>query len=86
MRKAFITFGSLIALLGFAIAPASASPIGPIQVNPASNIILVAGGCGLGWHRGPFGGCVPNHARRRYVCRWVYGPYRRFRVCDWVYY
>jgi hypothetical protein len=25
-----------------------------------SNVILVAGGCGRGWHRGPGGGCRPN--------------------------
>lgn len=35
--------------------------------NPASQadqVIQVRGGCGLGWHRGPYGGCQPNTAAR----------------------
>ena len=29
----------------------------------APKVILVAGGCGLGFHRGPYGGCRPNLGR-----------------------
>lgn len=32
---------------------------------PGSNVILAAGGCGIGFHRGPYGGCLRNG---------VYGP------------
>jgi hypothetical protein len=36
------------------------------SISPApsqnSNVTLVAGGCGLGFHRGPYGGCRPNIA------------------------
>jgi hypothetical protein len=86
MRKTFIALASFTALLGFAIAPANALPIGPIQPNPGANIILIAGGCGAGFHRGAYGHCVPNYVHRRHeVCRWVYGPYGRHRVCHWVY-
>jgi hypothetical protein len=28
--------------------------------NLASGVTLVAGGCGIGFHRGPYGGCRPN--------------------------
>ena len=27
-----------------------------------SDVTLVAGGCGIGFHRGPYGGCRPNGA------------------------
>jgi hypothetical protein len=41
----------------------------PISFGPAhapeSNVILAAGGCGIGFHRGPYGGCLRNG---------VYGP------------
>jgi hypothetical protein len=39
---------------------ANAVPIAP--VNADTGITLVAGGCGPGWHRGPFGGCRRNYA------------------------
>ena len=31
-----------------------------------------AGGCGPGWHRGPYGGCQPNRARVYVAPRAVY--------------
>ena len=39
--------------------PAHAMQIAPL---PASTpyVTLVAGGCGPGFHRGPYGGCLPN--------------------------
>jgi len=44
----------------------------PLSAVPAqatgSDITLVAGGCGLGFHRGPYGYCVRNGAP------YVYGP------------
>jgi hypothetical protein len=38
---------------------ANAFSISPVP-NQSSNVTLVAGGCGLGFHRGPYGGCRPN--------------------------
>jgi hypothetical protein len=35
-----------------------ASPLGPEKAGTA--ITLIAGGCGIGFHRGPYGGCVAN--------------------------
>ncbi len=40
---------------------ANAFSISPVPYQ-SSNVTLVAGGCGLGFHRGPYGGCRPNVA------------------------
>src|SRR3979409_2660403 len=48
--------------LGFAAISASqAMPIAPLDQSQAApeDTIRVAGGCGPGWHRGPYGGCRP---------------------------
>ena len=61
--------------------PISAAPTAGAQ----DEITLVAGGCGVGFHRGPYGGCRPNGVilRRRgpVVCR-IVGliPHRVCRV------
>lgn len=39
---------------------ASAMPLAPIAAN--TDVITVAGGCGPGRHRGPYGGCLLNYA------------------------
>ncbi len=57
MRKLIAT-----ALLLSAIASgAQAMPPAPIS-SQESNVIRTAGGCGPGWHRGPYGGCLRNFA------------------------
>src|SRR3981081_1948365 len=38
---------------------ANAFSVSPVP-SQSSNVTLVAGGCGLGFHRGPYGGCRPN--------------------------
>jgi hypothetical protein len=35
-------------------------PLTPLDPGQASVIIPVAGGCGVGFHRGPYGGCRRN--------------------------
>jgi hypothetical protein len=40
---------------------ANALPLLPVQA-PSAEIIAVAGGCGPGAHRGPYGGCRQNYA------------------------
>ncbi len=57
MRKAFYAY--VIALLGLAAGPVQAMPIAPLS-GASPDITLVAGGCGAGFHRGPYGGCVRN--------------------------
>jgi hypothetical protein len=52
----------LIALafaMGLSAGAANAMPMAPAQA-PADIVIKVAGGCGPGWHRGPYGGCRRN--------------------------
>ena len=43
-----------------------------------SDITTVAGGCGFGWHRGPWGGCRRNYSRA-WRCFWRGGR----RICRW---
>jgi hypothetical protein len=57
MRKAF--YASALALLGLVAGPVQAMPIAPLS-GASPDITLVAGGCGAGFHRGPYGGCVRN--------------------------
>jgi hypothetical protein len=46
--------------LGLAAMTASqAMPLAPLDRAASANTIHVAGGCGPGWHRGPYGGCRP---------------------------
>jgi hypothetical protein len=38
-------------------------PVAPIHQADLDMTITVAGGCGPGWHRGPYGGCRKNYAQ-----------------------
>jgi len=65
-----------------ATAAATAMPMAPSPAAPA-DIIAVAGGCGPGWHRGPYGGCRRNYANpAAHACPrgWYPGPYGRCRA------
>jgi hypothetical protein len=70
-------------LLGTLIASANAMPLAPTAPMPNTDIIEVAGGCGEGWHRGPYGGCRRNYANpAAHACPrgWYAGPYGRCRA------
>ncbi len=54
-----VLFAAAIGFLGLANAPVQAMPIAPLPA-PAPAVTLVSGGCGIGFHRGPYGGCLPN--------------------------
>ena len=58
MKKLFVS-GLIVAAVGLSSVAAQAIPLAPNQ-TPASMIIKVAGGCGVGFHRGPNGGCRVN--------------------------
>ena len=61
---------------------AVAMPLAPPATVPA-DVIEVAGGCGPGWHRGPYGGCRRNYAQPwLHACPrgWYPGPYGRCRA------
>jgi hypothetical protein len=49
-------------LLGTFSGIAHAMPLAPADSPPNASIIRVAGGCGPGFHRGPYGGCLQNYA------------------------
>jgi len=81
-----------LGLIGLALAAgvaafatqASAAPIAPLGQD--DGIVLVAGGCGPGFHRTPWGGCRPNWAGppRGPHCWWTRGPWGQpHRVCRW---
>ena len=44
-----------------AMTASQAMPVAPLDQTPAASgeVIRVAGGCGPGMHRGPYGGCRP---------------------------
>ncbi|MBR0835801.1 hypothetical protein JQ612_21665 [Bradyrhizobium manausense] len=48
--------------LGAVISSAQAMPLAPFGAPANGDVIAVAGGCGAGWHRGPYGGCLRNYA------------------------
>ena len=72
----------LLAVSAFAIGlgllgstSSQAMPLAPVADHGASaDVIRVVGGCGPGWHRGPYGACRPM-----YNCPpgWRSGPYGR---------
>ncbi len=69
------------ALFGAGAAPAM--PLAPFSPAPNADVIEVAGGCGPGWHRGPYGGCRRNYANpAMHACPrgWYLGPYGRCRA------
>ncbi len=50
---------SLIGIAAASAVPATNHAMSQVA-DHSSNITLVAGGCGRGFHRGPRGGCIPN--------------------------
>ena len=65
-----------------AITASQAMPVAPLDQTGAASgeVIRVAGGCGWGFHRGPYGGCRPM-----YNCPpgWHSGPYGRHCFRNW---
>jgi hypothetical protein len=64
--------------LGTIAGSAQAMPLAPSSAPANSDVIAVAGGCGAGWHRGPYGGCLRNYANpAAHACPRGYhiGPY-----------
>jgi hypothetical protein len=77
MIKSFIFAATAVTMLAGATLSAEAMPAagsGSIGISSEqSGLTLVAGGCGPGFHRGPYGGCRPNFGPRR-----AFGPRRFF--------
>ncbi len=70
-----VAAGAFVALLAPA---ANALPLAPLSSD--AGVILVAQGCGPGFHRGPAGRCRPNLVGRSH-CRWIRTAYGPRRVC-----
>jgi hypothetical protein len=48
--------------IGLMAMSAQAMPVAPLDSSVTSDTVRVAGGCGPGWHRGPYGGCRPLYS------------------------
>jgi len=74
-----ITRTMLATALVLAMIAGAAQAMPLAAVAPAqTDVIRVAGGCGPGWHRGPYGGCLRNYANpAAHACPRGYhiGPY-----------
>src|SRR4029450_14163018 len=55
-----LTVGVSIGVSIFCVAAAQSMPVAPLEQAQTSLTIPVAGGCGPGFHRGPYGGCRRN--------------------------
>jgi hypothetical protein len=70
-------------VFGMMAGGAHAMPMAPPAPATNSDVIEVAGGCGRGWHRGPYGGCRRNYANpAAHACPrgWYPGPFGRCRA------
>jgi hypothetical protein len=79
MKKALFLLAAATLVLSFASNGAKAAPAAAGIVNDAPHVILVAEGCGRGFHRGPMGGCQRNLSPA-WPCWWVRGPFGRWRL------
>ena len=60
MRK-FFSMLSVVGALATGLMTSNAEAFSPASVSePHSEVVLVAGGCGVGFHRTVYGNCVPN--------------------------
>jgi len=57
LKASAIAAGCPVALMSF--DDAGAVPASPSLLKQPSLVIEIAGGCGPGWHRGPWGGRLP---------------------------
>jgi hypothetical protein len=54
---------ALVAGTVMSFGAANAAPLAPFAPSTQADVIQVAGGCGPGFHRGPYGGCRVNRGR-----------------------
>ena len=78
ITRTMLATAFVLAMIGSAAQAMPLAPVAPTQAD----IVRVAGGCGPGWHRGPYGGCLRNFANpAAHACPRGYhiGPYGRCR-------
>jgi hypothetical protein len=79
VKKTVLLAAALGLTITFASYDSQAFPtFGGSNLAQPSDVTTVAGGCGLGWHRGPWGGCRRNFSPA-WRCFWRYGR----RICRW---
>lgn len=92
MMKIVPTLAAASLMIAGVVFDAQAMPAAPIVTDQAPGVTLVAGGCGWGWHRGPWGGCRRNWGGPGYGygygygyrrCWWRPTPWGPRRVCNW---
>ena len=77
MRKTLLLAAGLGLMITLASYQSQAFPTsGGSKLVQPSVVTTVAGGCGAGFHRGPFGGCRRNLSPA-WRCFWRYGR----RIC-----
>ena len=90
MRRTLVFAAATMSIVGGLSFSAEAMPLSPVGNAILSGdrpaVTLVAGGCGVGFHRGPFAGCRPNVGfgpRRVFAPRCVLRrtPFGLRRVC-----
>jgi hypothetical protein len=50
----------MVGALSIGLFASGAEAFSPSPVPEVAGATLIAGGCGIGFHRGPYGGCIPN--------------------------
>jgi hypothetical protein len=83
MIEKFAVAASAGVLMLLASFDAEALPVAPVPFDQPSMITQVAGGCGPGWHRGPWGGCRRNWGPYGRRCWFRPTPWGPRRVCRW---
>lgn len=79
MKKTVVLGAALGLMITFASFDSQAFPtFAGSKLSQLSDVTTVAGGCGPGFHRGPWGGCRPNYSAG-WRCFWRYGR----RICRW---
>lgn len=63
-RVSVLAAAAALAVVSFGTAEAGPRLVLPAAQPGETAIVQVAGGCGFGEHRGPYGGCRINHGPR----------------------
>ncbi len=58
IARTLLAAAFVVAMIAGAAEAMPLAPVAPTQTD----VVRVAGGCGPGWHRGPYGGCLRNFA------------------------
>ena len=75
-----VAAGRTFAVVSF---DAGAVPALSLSLQQPLHVTQIAGGCGPGWHRGPYGGCRRNWGPVGRRCWFRPTPYGPRRVCRW---